>query len=197
MEALLGLLLLGGCTAGLASPAVSPIVIVIILASATLRAGSGRYFLILIFTGVLIWFSYGLAFDPLGPDPDPTTSGFTYEESARFGSHFLPLAALSFALMGILVGAATLSRGWAGALLLSGLGGYLVLGMMILGLLLFRNYPRRQTLETLWILNTMLYPPGGFLIPVLAAGLTRLGITTVQRRFERGPPQNAGPALDG
>jgi hypothetical protein len=59
LEGLLATLMFSGCMVGVASPVVSPIVVLILLASATLRSKVSPFFRVAIMTGLLFLGSYG------------------------------------------------------------------------------------------------------------------------------------------
>ena len=199
MEALIGLLLLGGCTVGITSPFVSPVIILLLLVSATFRAKSSPFLIIGIITACMLLISSGFAFASLDWANDPSSINYIKEENARTEKVFFPLAALCFAIMGILIGFVMRSKtpetsSWISvtakalfsSLFISFVVGYLLLGIMSLIFVVpFASGSLHPPPFSggIWMITLFFYPSGGFLIPGLTATLTRLCLDFCQRRF--------------
>lgn len=96
------LLLFGGCTAALTSHIVSPIVVAILLVSATLRRKATPFFRIGIITGLMLLGSYSVTSN----SSPPLFSFITYHSTGEVEGfrEYSVLATLSFIIMGIQIG---------------------------------------------------------------------------------------------
>jgi hypothetical protein len=181
MEGLLLLLLIGGCTVGMTSPVVSPIVVLILLASATLRSKVTPFFRVGMITGLMLLVSYSVAFSAL------------HLQSQQM---VVIVGGLCFVLMGIqlgmmLPGNPTTATGWLAvvgrSVLWNFVVGYLMIGMMVLVLFLLQNFSPRYLFDAIGI-TMILYPSGLFLVAAVASGLTKLGLDYYQRWKKTKPP---------
>lgn len=181
LEGLLALLLIGGCTVGITSPVVSPIVVLILLASATLRSKVTPFFRVAMITGLLLLVSYSAAYSTLHLQSQEVV---------------VVVGGLCFVMMGIqlgiiLHGRSTPTTGWLAVIgrsvLWSFVVGYLMLGIMVLLLFPLRNSWLAYLFDAIGV--TMIFYPGGlFLVTALAAGFTKLGLDYYQRRKKTKPP---------
>lgn len=184
----LAVFLLFGCAVGITAPFTSPIIILALLISAKFRTISWPFFIVGIITGGLLIASSTLAFGSLDRADYPTIATYAGEENSRLEKNFLPLAALSFGIMGVLLGfvmhikirkpttwSGTVVTAFFGSLLFSFVIGYLLLGIMSLLFVLPYAGPVQMPPigGGIWGL-TLIYPAGGFLIPSFTATLTKL-----------------------
>ena len=169
MEGLLALLLISGCSVGITAPVVSPIVLLILLVSATRRSRVAPFYRVALMTSLLLLTSYGLAFGAFDLSGEPT---------------LYTIAGLCFMIMGIQLGfvlhaRSTPATSWLAiigrSLFWSFIIGYLVLGMIVLLLLPLRNFMPRSLFDALGV-TMIFYPNGVFLVPTVAASLTKLGL---------------------